>query len=535
MVLITNKEKKIYSSNMSLSQAKVIDTVLEFSLYDNNTCQVIFLNDLDRTSGNPFQWKNTGIVNNGTVYAGLTGYWEMMFDGAVNVKWFGVKGDGTDESTIVQSIFNLGKNVYFPSTTIGYNISNISVNHIVKIFGDNKYKTKIISTVLGVSIFITKNEFIEYSDLFFVGVGKVAGQIGIEHQFKISTIINCFFYNLKIGIFNNKDYLTDEQTIKSSRFFNCYNGIYSNGKFINSHISEFTIFHGCDSAIRALDDNSSPKTTEGLSIENCLIYDCGNRDEDIAAVDIHNLDFTFIRSCMVDLNRYISLRLSDSRFCSISDSYFSSNHSSIDSSNPNGYGASCAVLLGDCSSTLFLGCRFYDSRRWGCEINANNSIANLIAFQNCFFDYNDKISNGGDFFVNGGINISLDSCSLKSNTVTSIGILNNLGTANLKVTSTYIFGEIVKGTSSIIVQLRNCLNKITERAGVIEILDGQNTVSFPHNLTVLSGQQVIVLALNSSSFFDFLTGGIVGSNVVINRYSSSGSIVVNFRVEVTDI
>ena len=68
--------------------------------------------DLDR--GGTFVWSSTGTANGVTVFAGATGYWNRQYSGAVNVKWFGAKGDGVTDDTdaLIAAIAYLNANSY---------------------------------------------------------------------------------------------------------------------------------------------------------------------------------------------------------------------------------------------------------------------------------------------------------------------------------------------------------------------------------------------------------------------------------------
>ncbi len=66
---------------------------------------VAIVRDVDR--GGTFIWSSTGVANGGTVFSGTTGFWIRQYSGAVNIKWFGAKGDGiTDDTTAIQSCIN---------------------------------------------------------------------------------------------------------------------------------------------------------------------------------------------------------------------------------------------------------------------------------------------------------------------------------------------------------------------------------------------------------------------------------------------
>lgn len=70
----------------------VVETVEELSSIPAGY-KVAIVSDLSR--GGTFEWSATGTANGGTVFAGVSGYWNRQYSGAVNVKWFGIKENYT--------------------------------------------------------------------------------------------------------------------------------------------------------------------------------------------------------------------------------------------------------------------------------------------------------------------------------------------------------------------------------------------------------------------------------------------------------
>lgn len=82
---------------------------------------------IDPTVTFPSDWNNQTQLTDWFTAGTGTGCWVRQYDGAVNVRWFGAKGDGiTDDSASIQSALSASSDVYIPSGT--YSIaSNISV------------------------------------------------------------------------------------------------------------------------------------------------------------------------------------------------------------------------------------------------------------------------------------------------------------------------------------------------------------------------------------------------------------------------
>lgn len=100
--------------------ARQVDNVSNLSSEEAGSGYICIVRDLDR--GGIFKAVNGGSANNGTIFSSATSgwTWQRIFDGPVNVKWFGAVGDGVtdDRSAIGTAITNSGSTpIYFPEGT----------------------------------------------------------------------------------------------------------------------------------------------------------------------------------------------------------------------------------------------------------------------------------------------------------------------------------------------------------------------------------------------------------------------------------
>jgi len=147
-----SEEFKVQTNNLALEiqgigenaiNAVSLDTIEDLATYAGTG--LVMVKDIN--SGGIFVSKtevdidpNTGsiyTVNNGTVFAKVGGgFWVRQYSGAVNVKWFGAKGDGLVDDTIaIQDVLNKFSNInlfddeYLITSTLHINsLYNININ-----------------------------------------------------------------------------------------------------------------------------------------------------------------------------------------------------------------------------------------------------------------------------------------------------------------------------------------------------------------------------------------------------------------------
>jgi len=87
----------------------------------------------------PTDWSDTTQQTTWFTAGTGTGCWIRKYDGAVNVKWFGAKGDGTTDDTLaIQKVMDNYSTIFIPNGTFKAEGLNNSVNKHVEIHGESQ-------------------------------------------------------------------------------------------------------------------------------------------------------------------------------------------------------------------------------------------------------------------------------------------------------------------------------------------------------------------------------------------------------------
>lgn len=149
--------------------------------------------------GGDFYWDSTSTAtdNNGTIIkvtAVTTGRWIRLYSGAINVKWFGAKGDGvTDDTTTIQEALTFGGVLDFVENEV-YKIT--STLNIVqsgnRIINGNGCKLDFTGTEIAYGFLCTQtanSELLEISGFEIDGNSILAQAIRVQSDFSITNIL----------------------------------------------------------------------------------------------------------------------------------------------------------------------------------------------------------------------------------------------------------------------------------------------------------------------------------------------------------
>lgn len=258
---IANEE--INQITLNAIEAITLDTIEDLATYEGTG--LVMVKDINR--GGTFISKtaseidpNTGslyVVNNGTVFAKLGGgFWVRQYDGAVNVKWFGAKGDGINEdTTAIQAAFNsltydyrgMGK-VYFPK---GNYVVNNAINPVFN--KDVSYEGRIIEQgkfpevqIVGESLQSTVITTTSTNKLFHFVATSILYNIAVSFE-NISLIGN---NQSEDGIYINNNEMALAYmkllnvSISACNYGYWYNGYEGGGGYVDGHFYGENLYLG---------------------------------------------------------------------------------------------------------------------------------------------------------------------------------------------------------------------------------------------------------------------------------------------------
>ena len=134
----TNYTEARSKLGITSSGFQVVPTIAELkalastTLANGTAVEVLGYHTLSDAGGGVFYWDSTSTAadNNGTIFEGnsvATGRWLRVYDGYINVKWFGAKGDNSTNDTVaieaaIAFCISVRKTLYFPESTYRCNL-----------------------------------------------------------------------------------------------------------------------------------------------------------------------------------------------------------------------------------------------------------------------------------------------------------------------------------------------------------------------------------------------------------------------------
>lgn len=268
----------------SASRNTIADLKLENGLVFN-TINVLGYHTPGDGGGGTFYWDSTSIEsdNSGTIIQATgitTGRWKRVYSGAVNVKWFGAKGDGdTDDTLSIQKALAVSKKIYVPYMPTEYIVNNLALTNGCTIIGD---KT-LIKANAGNSVFLTNQETHNITlEGFVVTDGK--------HLFLQTDRTNysayCNFKNIEV-------YANIEIAFKGFFIFTNWNNCISGYSGTQNVLHQF--IQSIPSSEHISGTTTQGKTTNLNKLEECFIFRTGSSA--VASLEIEYAYHWHITNC----------------------------------------------------------------------------------------------------------------------------------------------------------------------------------------------------------------------------------------------
>jgi hypothetical protein len=379
----------------------------------------------------PSDWTNQTQLTTWFTAGTGTGCWVRQYDGAVNIEWFGAKGDGlSDDTAVINKTVNVvgsfsGGTVYIPDGQYSISSSIMVNNPDVRLVGASRGATVLLPDV-DISCIVfdfggtakggwgVENLSIRYSDdgtsgaaiRSLSGLSGTIREVYIERCYDGIELGNCqathiehveLWYNVNYGIFLNDNlndvYLT-EIFINGSQFGTSAPrpssvGIFASGKSHAIMANNIEIVQ-----------SKSPMQLSGSTTD-----------------DVLKPAFSTFVNCFFDSSLEAVLLL-HCRTLKFVGCWFSNRGDGL--------------VVSNCTDTDFIGCSFVNSDNHGCIVQASSVYTR---FTDCTFDSNGQSSSGtfnGLTFATG-----------TSDWQVSGGLFGNLGT----FPATQASGVSVQGVS----------------------------------------------------------------------------------------
>jgi len=257
-----------------------VNTVDDLTVLTGEDGDIVVVSDIDRGGTFVYDSSKSAENNGGTVFNG----WVRQYDGAVNVKWFGAKGDGaTDDTTSIQNAINYSSiNIEYLDISYGvYYVNKITYNDPTNLFSERG------KTTYGI-LFLKDNTRITGN-----GTLKVGDNI-INQSFTYSADINSGVYlnyempgtkGFQLFVSSNAtNVLVSNLTIDLNGYNNKSQGV---NAFDNSmQMSAFSLSGMTDGVLQGLTIKDAPgsqvisisNTCNNITIKDNILIDCGFLD-----------------------------------------------------------------------------------------------------------------------------------------------------------------------------------------------------------------------------------------------------------------
>ena len=293
---------------------------------------------------------NGNFVQQGT--GAITRTAQSKMQEGFHVTDFGAVGDGTtNDTTAIQAAINAavalgGSNVIFPQTVSGdYKISSkLTVSGKVLLQGTGQYHTRIYcddcdgieiaAGVTGVKINnIEISHAVRYTTTPNTHFGlKFAGSTGSRPFYNI--VADTFFDGFGTAIETNWLWSTNFRNVHINY---CHVGIYMKGLGCNNTISDCQIKTDGSAGSRGLLLGDGTNASEGLMVQNSLIY---YGEENIEAIAFGQ---SCIMNCIIDYSRKYGIDIRNSATDMCSGWQISNNYIAVEGAN----GVTCVSLYND--------------------------------------------------------------------------------------------------------------------------------------------------------------------------------------------